>query len=601
MNRNIAKPFAVTLSLLDVASDKTHKYKCFHGEDVQLTVKVVGENNKPIDLSNTSVKIYFTLDKNVNEPVYRQDAGIMVDDLGVITVMLEKSYIRIGNNVLKIVLYDEDQTVFLQPLIISCIDPLIGEVADLEIPDDINVRDEIYDIRRIIGDLQDFDVLGREIIDIFDSQLENNTNAIKQITNPSFNSSTLATFIIDDGDETFVTNGYEDAFNSRGLKATLGIISKAVIDNQSGKMKLSKLIELNKNGWDIVSHSHTHSTMYSDVNATEQTIYDDMKLSYDWIKENGFNSDVIVYPYGNFADKNKYTSLAKQIYKYGVNASGAYNNSPIDTMYIQRCNLSQSLEKIKSDIDGAFKNNGWIVFLIHTYASANVTIEKLNDVFDYLASKDIKVLTFKEAIKQKGNALSIGNIDDGLFVGGDGKTNLHNYCTLGMTDRYPTDLINEYPLGIEIKTISIAIGYNYPLGKPGLLITYRPVNDYYAFQQYKIKNTTIVYERYWDIDDTWSEWVEVDPRYVSYGRIVRDISTPLSDFPDGIEFKTIGIEAAPPFPEGMPGLLETNKNCINKFYSYQVYHIKDSAITYKRWWSLNPDDSESWGQFVKII
>ena len=172
MNRNIAKPFMATLSLLDVASDRTHKYKCFHGEDVQLTVKVVGENNKPIDLSNTSVKIYFTLDKNVNEPIYRQDTGIVVDNLGIITVMLEKSYIRIGNNTLKIVLYDEDQTVFLQPLIISCIDPLIGDMADLEIPDDINVRDEIYDIRRIIGDLQDFDDdLGRRL-DNSDSKLD---------------------------------------------------------------------------------------------------------------------------------------------------------------------------------------------------------------------------------------------------------------------------------------------------------------------------------------------------------------------------------------------------------------------------------------------
>ena len=166
MNRNIAKQFTATLSLLDVASNKTHKHKCFHGEDIQLTVKVVGENNRPIDLSNTSVKIYFTLDKNVNEPVYRQDTGIVVDNLGIITVMLEKSYIRIGNNTLKIVLYDEDQTVFLQPLIISCIDPSIGEEADLEIPDDINVRDEIYDIRRIIGDLQDFDDdLGSEIVE----------------------------------------------------------------------------------------------------------------------------------------------------------------------------------------------------------------------------------------------------------------------------------------------------------------------------------------------------------------------------------------------------------------------------------------------------
>ena len=179
MNRNIAKPFTATLSLLDVASDRTHKYKCFHGEDIQLTVNVVGEEGRRINLSNTSVKIYFTLDKNVNEPVYRQDAGIMVGDSGVITVMLEKSYIRIGNNVLKIVLYDEDQTVFLQPLIISCIDPLISEAADLEIPDDINVGDEIYDIRRIIGDLEieiiearnGYRTVGRRL-DNFDSQLE---------------------------------------------------------------------------------------------------------------------------------------------------------------------------------------------------------------------------------------------------------------------------------------------------------------------------------------------------------------------------------------------------------------------------------------------
>ena len=173
MNRNIAKQFAATLSLLDVASDKTNKYKCFRGEDVQLTVTVTGENGKPIDLSNTSVKIYFTLDKNVNEPVYRQDTGIVVDNLGIITVMLEKSYIRIGNNTLKMVLYDEDQTVFLQPLIISCIDPLIGEVA-LEIPDDINVRDELGDIRRITDDLGREIIEARERLDGFDSRLKTN-------------------------------------------------------------------------------------------------------------------------------------------------------------------------------------------------------------------------------------------------------------------------------------------------------------------------------------------------------------------------------------------------------------------------------------------
>ena len=278
MNRNIAKQFTATLSLLDVASNKTNKYKCFHGEDIQLTVNVVGEEKRPLDLSNTNVKIYFTLDKNVNEPVYRQDTGIVVDHLGVITVMLEKSYIRIGNNTLKIVLYDEDQTVFLQPLIITCIDPLIGEVADLETPGNIDVRDELYDIRRIIGDLQDVDDdLGREItearnecgtvrerLDNFDSQLDDiervvdttiekqGLSKIKELIYNSYmrNVNNVNYFIV--GDSTREANG---AYIFKNMRSVLrGFNVKTTLQAKSG-LKASHWSEANisQTGFPIVS------------------------------------------------------------------------------------------------------------------------------------------------------------------------------------------------------------------------------------------------------------------------------------------------------------------------------------------------------------
>ena len=249
MNRNIAKPFAATLSLLDVASDKTNKYKCFHGEDIQLTVNVVGENNRPLDLSNTSVKIFFTLDKNVNEPVYRQDTGIVVNNLGIITVMLEKSYIRIGNNTLKIVLYDEDQTVFLQPLIISCIDPLIGETPDLETPDDINVRDEIYDIRRIIVDLQDFDDLARnehetvgERLDNFDSQLEQNITDINKKINNISTSLTIRSVGIqlqNDSEMDYFINNFNDKLIKMKILGITDVMLCPVIYNRNTRVDLA--------------------------------------------------------------------------------------------------------------------------------------------------------------------------------------------------------------------------------------------------------------------------------------------------------------------------------------------------------------------------
>ena len=446
-----------------------------------------------------------------------------------------------------------------------------------------------------------------EDIPKINSQLEQSEKQLNYISVAYAKNTPLATFVIDDGDLTFETSGYRDCFNTNSIRGTLGIITKAVEDNTSTKMNLPKLKELANDGWDLVSHSYTHSNVnYGEsATATDEEILNDMKLSQKWIKDNGFNGDVLVYPYGNFGSKkDRYVRLSKQVYKYAINSTGNLNSSPLDTMYLSRCDMSQTIEAIRAQIDKCVQNNNWIIFLIHTYTSANVTIEKLQQTIDYLKSKSVEILTFKNAIEKRKNALSIGNIESGLYVGNDGKTNIsipNSEYQLGESERRIDTSISDFPLGTEVKTISASIGTEFPEGQPGLLITCRPINDYYAYQLYIIKWSKKIYMRYWTSNNEWSSFesiIPIDNNIIKYSTDERKITTPLGSFKDGVEYRTISTSLGVDFPEGKPGLLETNKNPINRFYSYQVYHIKDSVNAYIRWWTLNsPDSSEFWGEF----
>ena len=398
MNRNIAKQFAATLSLLDVASDKTNKYKCFRGEDVQLTVTVTGENGKPIDLSNTSVKIYFTLDKKVNEPVYRQDTGIVVDNLGIITVMLEKSYIRIGNNTLKMVLYDEDQTVFLQPLIISCIDPLIGEVADLEIPDDINVRDEIYDIRRIIGDLQDFDDLGREIIEARNEygtvgrrldtiETEKATKVEVDVERKRMDSFTK----LGEGSTTGDAELIDGRFGANGTTYTN--IGDNIRDIAKGNGLIDKGIPLNKlsvsvNGKNLFDYKKVTVDRYL-VNGS-LIFYANYNVSdYIYVREGDYTLNNLQFGSVEFFTTDKVfkevissTTDKKGVVTFSIKENGYIRftvlNSDLYTTQLEKGKVSTAFEEYMYKIPSKFIEG----FLDNTQNKTVITVEKSGGMFD---------------------------------------------------------------------------------------------------------------------------------------------------------------------------------------------------------------------------
>ena len=140
--RNIAKKFKMTMSLIDIDTVKP-RYKCFFGEDVELCISVVDEDKKPVDLTDVNAKVYYTCDKF--EPL-RQDNDITINEPatnGTINILVNKKYLRLGVNTIRVALFDSDQEVLLQPCQVNCIETGIGdEHGDVIVNDDINVKDE---------------------------------------------------------------------------------------------------------------------------------------------------------------------------------------------------------------------------------------------------------------------------------------------------------------------------------------------------------------------------------------------------------------------------------------------------------------------------
>lgn len=153
MPRNIAKPFNMDLSLLDV-TPYSYKYKCFSGEDVELIVKVKGVKDRAVDLTGTNCKLFYIL-QGTPAPTYRQETNIDVIDSGTLRILVTRNYLRVGVNVVRIALFDSDQNVYLQPVIITCIDPGITDDTLPPPVADPSINDRVIILETTISDLSD--------------------------------------------------------------------------------------------------------------------------------------------------------------------------------------------------------------------------------------------------------------------------------------------------------------------------------------------------------------------------------------------------------------------------------------------------------------
>lgn len=249
---------------------------------------------------------------------------------------------------------------------------------------------------------------------------------------PSRHDKPIITFVDDDGRNEYLTV-LKPVFDNHGVKGTIAMIVSNVGTNPNF-LTLEQLNSLKNDGYDIVSHTYSHSESIfnplQNTGVTEEQIYNDLVTARRWLDDNGFNSECLIFPWGSYGNKKgKFIHQAiKAGYQFSCNATGQSNNgSVINTYWLDRQFIldSRDLNYYKNLIDSCIKSNGWLILSTHCY---NVTempnTELLESILDYIQEKGVDVMTFKDASAIKKNICSIGWLEDKsnkLYIGRDGK------------------------------------------------------------------------------------------------------------------------------------------------------------------------------------
>ena len=315
----------------------------------------------------------------------------------------------------------------------------------------------------------------------------------------------IITFVIDDGSTAYI-DMFQNVFETNDIKPTLAIISDWV--GRDGYLTLSQLKDYKKKGYEIVGHSATHNATIYKNNGSDVSVSADLKKCHQFLKQNDFNSDVIVYPWGNFTSPNFYKNIARKYFNIGINAvaPNIINNKIPDTMYLERLFIQKNvsnLEKIKEKIDYAKNNNGWLIFGLHTNEDECDT-QLLSDIIQYIKSNNIKVRNISDAFKIKGNKLSIGEYDDirSLYINTKGEIkNGFNIERWNESKKYSVDRSPaEYENGLTLLNI-------HPDNNGGTactLLNFKGDNPDFYFQIKREHNTNQLYIRQWN--NTTSTW-----------------------------------------------------------------------------------------------
>lgn len=350
------------------------------------------------------------------------------------------------------------------------------------------------------------DIITKLIINV--NNIENVTSQVNNITHGKDYSNNsiypiydepIISFVVDDGSNAYV-DMFQSVFEGNNIKPTLAVVNDWI--GKNNYFTLDQLKEYKKKGYEIVGHSATHSNAIYKNNGSDISISDDLKKCHNFLKENGFNSEIIVYPFGNFSNPNFYKNIARKYFNIGINAlaPNIINNKIPDTMYLERFFIQKNvynLEQIKQKIDYAKNNNGWLIFGLHTNESECDT-ELLRDIINYILVSGIKVKNISDAFKIKGNRLSIGEYDDvrSIYINTKGEMkNGINIVRWVDSQNYGIDRSpNGYQNGITLLNIH-AKNNN---GIPCTLLNFKGDNGDFYFQMKKDYNSNQLYLRYWD-------------------------------------------------------------------------------------------------------
>ena len=238
----------------------------------------------------------------------------------------------------------------------------------------------------------------------------------------------IITLIDDDGGTNF--SYVKEVMDTYGYKCSLGIVTDWV--GTSGFMTLEQLKTLKNEGFEMLSHSKSHSPeIWYDVNMSlnnRGALLQECQDSWDWMYNNGFETDTIVYPSGGWSSQNKkiIERECSKVYDFGLcTEAKVMTDNVLRSTMLNRVAINMSVNDIqyyKDLIDSCKNDCGWLILFCHAGSKSEVNKEFLTQIFDYIKSSNIEVMTFRDANKIKRNICSEGlwGSKKSLYIGRDG-------------------------------------------------------------------------------------------------------------------------------------------------------------------------------------
>lgn len=214
----------------------------------------------------------------------------------------------------------------------------------------------------------------------------------------------LVTFIFDDGHKSIYENAYP-IFNKRGYSASVAINTKACEEQNNQTMSNEQVLEMQKKGWEVMSHSVSHQRF--DI-LSRDAIEAELKNSKNYLTELGYDVNQFVAPFSTFPFKD--IDLLKKYYKGAYTTYADSRNEPIERLVIatdfdeykmHRVNMEgKTIEQLKKYIDYVNENKVWIVFYEHKIGTDEkyTSSETLDTILEYINSKEMQVTTGSEAV-----------------------------------------------------------------------------------------------------------------------------------------------------------------------------------------------------------
>lgn len=197
----------------------------------------------------------------------------------------------------------------------------------------------------------------------------------------------LVTFTFDDNYLSTYSIAYP-ILNEYNYKATVFVPTDFI--GKPGYMSEQQLFNLKMYGWDIGSHTKTHTDM---VSLTSSQVQDELTMSRDRLTSINMGAPVgFASPLGSY-DASIVAEI-KSVYVYQRTCDPGYNDIPPGDAYYLKSMVIKSdttVKEVKGWIDYAYANHKWLILTLHRLDDSGEyswSSQNLEEIAQYLHDKE---------------------------------------------------------------------------------------------------------------------------------------------------------------------------------------------------------------------